>query len=478
MVPPLQNTFGPLPTDSPISSQNASFEPLPDTQSSPSSPQPSLSPSLPPSLSSASSSSSSSSKPRMMSYAAATASSRTRNETVIYRSSTLSGQYNDTIHPVVHKTGTTDFSVFYHVPKKLAHLRSEVALRLSEKFPFGVGLGLTSTEDPLGTVIEISLVSQEACDNAVSQPVVVDEKKFHASPAIHPDRALLEVNLTKLPIWEGQRLRDSLLNNLSRYGVVREMTLYLDNWSGCWFTGNGHVYLERPNTNNKAYETLSYKIPLEGDNTFCLGTWTNMGKHCVYCKETGHYRKECTKAPTEKRRCYQCGNTGHIARNCFRTDTVDNTSNKRRRNERIEPKHRIMKTSQPVAEVAVQKGTNVTSPVVTSPETSAIVLEDVPPAESDTVIPSVPVRNLEPNSSPNVTCSTRNTSRRPAHLEDFVVPSSQEKTCKCGSASHRKTDYSQCPLNKKNLKDRSAMEISENEDQVAKNGLEQPSLPH
>ncbi|KAI9329042.1 hypothetical protein BD770DRAFT_449726 [Pilaira anomala] len=56
-----------------------------------------------------------------------------------------------------------------------------------------------------------------------------------------------------------------------------------------------------------------------------------MGRHCVYCKETGHYRKECTKAPEEKRRCFQCGNTGHIARNCFRTKGDDSTSSKRRR---------------------------------------------------------------------------------------------------------------------------------------------------
>ena len=125
-----------------------------------------------------------------------------------------------------------------------------------------MSLGLTSSEDYLGTVIKISLVFKETCDIATSQPIIVDEKNFYASPAIHPDRALLKVDLTKLPIWEGQRLQDSLLNNLSRYGIVREMTLYLDDWSGCWFTGNGHLYLEQPNDNNKTFESLTYKIPL------------------------------------------------------------------------------------------------------------------------------------------------------------------------------------------------------------------------
>lgn len=62
------------------------------------------------------------------------------------------------------------------------------------------------------------------------------------------------------------------MNNLSRYGIVREIIIYLDDCSGSWLTGNGHVYIERPVQNDKTFETLSYKIPLEAERTFCLGT--------------------------------------------------------------------------------------------------------------------------------------------------------------------------------------------------------------
>ncbi|OBZ91146.1 hypothetical protein A0J61_00807, partial [Choanephora cucurbitarum] len=159
MVSPLLNTFGSLPPDSPTPYPNESFPPLPSSQPS----SPPLPPSSLPSLhppSSASSASTAASKPRAKSYASATASPRIRKETVLFRSSTVNGQTDVATNLVVHKTGTTDHSVFYHVPKNLAHLRSEIALRLSEKFPFGVGLGLTSSEDQSGTNIEISLISK------------------------------------------------------------------------------------------------------------------------------------------------------------------------------------------------------------------------------------------------------------------------------------------------------------------------------
>ncbi|KAI9469097.1 MAG: hypothetical protein EXX96DRAFT_461483, partial [Benjaminiella poitrasii] len=158
----------------------------------------------------------------------------------------------------------------------------------------------------------------------IASPVVIKDSKFHASPAVHPDQALLRINLTKLPIWDLDKLRNSLLDNSACYDIVREIIIYLDDWSSCWFTGNGHVYIKRPNQNDKSFEDLSYKIPLEDGSTFCLGTWSRMGKYCVYCKE-------CTVAPAEKRRCYQCGNSGHIVRSCFRVEADDTTSSKRKR---------------------------------------------------------------------------------------------------------------------------------------------------
>ncbi|KAI8334138.1 hypothetical protein EDC96DRAFT_548360 [Choanephora cucurbitarum] len=127
-------------------------------------------------------------------------------------------------------------------------------------------------------------------------------------------------------------------------------------------------------------------------------------------------------------------------------------------------------------EVALQKEHSATPTVETTPEASVIVIEDTPPLESDTFVPSVSVSILEPDSDPISSRSTRSTGRRPAHLEEFVVSSQQTKSCKCGSTSHRKTNHSQCPLSKKNLKHESVMEISGDEDQVENDDLEQSSV--
>ncbi|ORE14003.1 hypothetical protein CU097_008373 [Rhizopus azygosporus] len=47
----------------------------------------------------------------------------------------------------IHRTGTTDHSVFYRIPHHLKNLKVPFSIALSEKFLFGVGLGFTTHED-------------------------------------------------------------------------------------------------------------------------------------------------------------------------------------------------------------------------------------------------------------------------------------------------------------------------------------------
>ncbi|KAG0751580.1 hypothetical protein G6F16_013490 [Rhizopus arrhizus] len=170
-----------------------------------------------------------------------------RKEIPIFQSFQELDMSND--QPVaIHKTGTCQHSVFYRIPHHLKHFKFQFSTELRKVFPFGVGLGFTPQDDAMGTIIEVSLSSKEACDKATNTPLEVNGHKFPAFPAVDSQQALLKVNLSKLPLLPVKELRELLINNFSRYGIVRDIVIYLDDWSQTWFSGNGCIYLERPST--------------------------------------------------------------------------------------------------------------------------------------------------------------------------------------------------------------------------------------
>ncbi|KAG1136489.1 hypothetical protein G6F37_011463 [Rhizopus arrhizus] len=238
--------------------------------------------------------------------------SSNRKEIPIFQSFQELDMSND--QPVaIPKRGTWQHSAFYRIQHHLKHFKVQFSTELRKVLPFGVGLG-----------------SKEACDKATNTPLEVNGHKFPAFPAVDSQQALLKVNLSKLPLLPVKELRELLINNFSRYGTVRDIVIYLDDWSQTWFSGNDCIYLERPSTTEKTFDTLQYKIDLD-NNGFCLGTWGNMKRHCIYCKAMGHSRKDCPELPAETRTCYVCNSRGHIARNCPKTDENDQSSSKRAR---------------------------------------------------------------------------------------------------------------------------------------------------
>ncbi|KAI9470526.1 MAG: hypothetical protein EXX96DRAFT_359956 [Benjaminiella poitrasii] len=82
-----------------------------------------------------------------------------QKEVPLFRSPALGGSSNDAFRHLVHHTGTTDHSVFYHVPKNISSLRSALAVQLRELFSIGAGLGLTFSDDAYGTNIKIALAT-------------------------------------------------------------------------------------------------------------------------------------------------------------------------------------------------------------------------------------------------------------------------------------------------------------------------------
>ncbi|RCH89332.1 hypothetical protein CU097_002722 [Rhizopus azygosporus] len=207
--------------------------------------------------------------------------STVRNEISLYRSFNSANETTQSTYSI-HRTGIIDHSVFFTFPHCLKNLKIPFSIALSEKFPFGVGLGFTIHEDIQDTVVKVTLISAEHCKEAVATSLVVENQVFTASPAVHPGHALL-------------RLRDKLLNNFARYSVVGELAAYLDDWAQRWLSGNGRIYLERPPSSEIKFDPLTYKISLGGDYS-CLG----------------HIRKDCPSLPIETRTCFVCHGRGHI----------------------------------------------------------------------------------------------------------------------------------------------------------------------
>lgn len=372
-----------------------------------------------------------------------------RKEHCLYRSDDIGIPSASQTSFALHKNGSTDHSVFYHVPGNSKSLKADLAAALSLRFPFGDGLGLTHQDIPSGTTIEMSLANGTLCAKALAEPVHVQNHVFHAFPAVSPDRALTRINLTKLPITKIDTLRDELRNNFARYGIVREIVIYLDDWSSSWFTGNGHLYIERPKTGPKKndFDDLMYKIQLDSLDTYCLATWTKMDSHCVYCKKMGHSRKDCDIIPSETRKCYACHSRGHIARNCPRAKADGSTSLKR-------PRSSVDEAPAPSNTSPAKAATNVeiADDVISTPPTSAErSVESI-----SAVTPSVPVPIVV---SPQGTSSQKDGMKTRASSEEEDYASSTldyqaaidkvvVKQCKaCGRTDHKLRTNRLCPTN-------------------------------
>ncbi|KAI8967207.1 hypothetical protein BDB01DRAFT_691707, partial [Pilobolus umbonatus] len=145
--------------------------------------------------------------------------------------------------------------------------------------------------------------------------------------ALPPSHTVMKVSLSKLPHMDFVELSVILNRTLSDYGIVQDMVIYLDDMSGRFFQGNGHVILERPPNPDRLLKVLTYRVPME-DTSF-LATWAKMESHCRYCKEMGHTRDQCKARPVERRTCHSCGLQGHIAVKCPRVSISELEENKR-----------------------------------------------------------------------------------------------------------------------------------------------------
>ncbi|KAG2199306.1 hypothetical protein INT47_012940 [Mucor saturninus] len=200
--------------------------------------------------------------------------------------------------PAVHRNSSYKHAVFYFVEKESLNLIPEFQKARNVRFPFGTCLGTHATDDSQGKIIEVILNNQSAVEDAVNTPILIGlDKKFYATPAVPQDNIILKVHLSKLPFLPVADLHATLVDNFSRFGNVRDVTIYLDDESKTAFCGNGAIFLDRSidPTSPKAWDKLTYKIDL-GNQSFCLGKWAKMESHCVYCKQMGHTPRHCPRA--------------------------------------------------------------------------------------------------------------------------------------------------------------------------------------
>ncbi|RCH85996.1 hypothetical protein CU097_007342 [Rhizopus azygosporus] len=201
-----------------------------------------------------------------------------------------------------------------------------------------------------------------------SSPPTISEYVFTGLPDV-PSRSYASVTAssTSLSLRSNKSLRSSTLGKSSTKSVPsKEFSLcLLQNVAG---------------TDNDKERSIGP----EDDNTLCLGTWSNIGKHCAYFKASDHYREECTKAPKEKHQCFTCGNKGHIARNRHMTITDNNISSKRRRGSTQNPK-----ASKVVAPVAIVQATPIIETIAPAGVISETEGIDTPTVQVNTTFDTI-----------------------------------------------------------------------------------------
>jgi hypothetical protein len=188
--------------------------------------------------------------------------------------------------PPVFKAGTFPHSVFYTLSASQSHLEIPLSKAIRERFPRGVGLCLNINQatPSADASVEIALVDAHTCGSALQQPITVTHNDttliFPATPAVQSSLGLTKVSLSGLPPLSYEDFKVKLGSTFAKYGLVRDIVLYEDNISGSWFTSNGRVYLDRPESHD--YLPLTPRIPLDDTTTSIsfLATWPKMGVYC------------------------------------------------------------------------------------------------------------------------------------------------------------------------------------------------------
>lgn len=140
------------------------------------------------------------------------------------------------------RRGTEDYSVLFDVSAHPVKFKT-FCVAARQLFPSQeTGLGLITHKDWGCTIVEMSLLDEDACSFAMAQGATVNGHTFHGVRALRSDHKLTRLELSQLPLISSRDLEIGLRECLSLFGHVLHLGLYYEPHGG-WFMGKGYVGL-------------------------------------------------------------------------------------------------------------------------------------------------------------------------------------------------------------------------------------------
>ncbi|KAI8138719.1 hypothetical protein BJV82DRAFT_582709 [Fennellomyces sp. T-0311] len=172
---------------------------------------------------------------------------------------------------------------------------------------------VSRARNPKTLLIETRYAEDAHRDMAIKEGVTYANVNFRATLALGLESDLVKVNFKELPFVSQEALTAGLRTEMSHYGRVCQIRLYLEPETKI-FEGEATVILDvtqPPNTlDHEQYLKLQRYIHFENwDQTFPV-SWKGCPPLCSFCKQEGHKRSECPKL--KQVACFHCHQFGHF----------------------------------------------------------------------------------------------------------------------------------------------------------------------
>ncbi|KAG0184109.1 hypothetical protein DFQ28_011758 [Apophysomyces sp. BC1034] len=221
-------------------------------------------------------------------------------------------QRNRRAEAIIHRSLTPDAVLFdfgSNLPSKAAAYR----LLQTQVGPFFGARIISRSRNPRQLLIEVKFEEETDRTKAIQNGVQFDNVHYHGSPVLHLEQQLVKVNLTDLPFVSRNELGHVLKANMSHYGKVCQVRLYVEPETEA-FEGEATVVLDITDDKEHDYLDLTRSIPFDAWDLNIPASYKGAAPTCRYCRKVGHVKSLCPEP--RNIRCRGCKGTGHIRRHC------------------------------------------------------------------------------------------------------------------------------------------------------------------